>query len=46
MNLNFTKVSSQIPLLLRRQVLIAEEHYGPFGNEKSEFVFLICAGGG
>ena len=40
MDLDLSPILSKLELILRAQVLIAEEHYTAFGNEKCQFVFL------
>lgn len=38
---NFTEVVAQLELLLRAEILVAEEDDATFGNEESEFIFLL-----
>ena len=41
MDFNFTEVVAQLELLLRAEILVAEEDDATFGNEESEFIFLL-----
>lgn len=40
-NLNFTEILPQLELLLRAEILIAEEHDAALGDQQREFVSLL-----
>ena len=40
-DLDFTKILSELELLLRAEVLVAEEHHAALGDQQREFVSLL-----
>lgn len=41
MDLDFAKIPAQLELLLRAEILVAEENNAALGNEKCELIFLL-----
>lgn len=43
MNLDFAPILAQLKLLLRAEILIAEEHHAPFSDQQRELISLLVS---